>query len=153
MDGFGGVVARGLARAGGGVSYLANGRSFLLQAFAQESLQAPGANSDGKAFTEGGASARFDWTWGLALSLEAHGGARAVSNDPLLGRRIWASRYGVAGSFRRIFPNGMWFGLSSSIDRDAEHITFEATHSHYDVQTPADFAFTAAFGIPLWRSR
>lgn len=153
MDGVGGVVARGLVRVGGGASYLGGGRSLMLQLFAQEELQAHGLNSDGKALSAVGASARFDWTWGLSAALEATAGTTLSIEDAALQRTSRTTRLGAAGSARKIFANGMWLGLFVSIARDSQHVTYEATQTSFVSSDPADFTLGAAFGVSLWRPR
>ncbi len=153
MDGVGGVVARGLVRAGGGASFLDGRRSLLLQFFAQEVLQAHGVNSDGKALSEIGVGARFDWTWGVSAAFEATAGTTLGLEDPALQRTSRTTRIGAAGSARKIFANGMWLALFASIARDSQHVTYEATQTSFVTGDPADVTFGAAFGISLWRPR
>lgn len=153
MDGVGGVVARGLVRAGGGASFLDDGRSLLLQFFVQESLQSHGINSDGKALSEVGAGARFDWTWGLSAAFEATAGTTLSLEDGALQRTSRTTRIGAAGSARKIFANGMWLSLFVSIARDSQHVTYEATQTSFVTSDPADFTLGAAFGFSLWRPR
>ncbi len=153
MDGVGGVSARGLARFGGGASFLDRTRSLLLVAFFQEALRSHGQNADGAAFSEVGAMARFDWTWGLSVALEGTAGTTVIFDDPALGRTWRKTRFGASGWARKIFANGMWLGLFASLSRETDHVTYEATGNVFEPSGPADVTLGAAFGVSLWRGR
>lgn len=151
MDGVGGVNTRGQVRIGGGLSYLEMGKSLLLQGFVEELLVGHGVNADGKAFTDVGLAARFDWTWGLSAALEGSYGTTLSLSDPALDRTLRTSRFAFGGNARKIFGNGMWLGLFASIARETEHVTYSRTT--FDGSGPADVTLGLAFGISLWRPR
>jgi hypothetical protein len=139
-----------LVRAGGGASFLEAGRSLLLQAFVQESLQAHGVNTDGKAFTQGGLGARFDSTWGFTAAVEAVAGSTIAIEEPLLDRTVRTTRIGLAGNARRIVSSGAWLAVFASIARDTQHIVYRATQTTFDTSSPADFTVGLSLGLPLW---
>ena len=64
-------------------------------------LESRGPNSDGKALTEVGVGARFDWLWGLSTALEATVGSAPSIEDAALGRMSRTSRYAVARGRKR----------------------------------------------------
>lgn len=153
MDGVGGVVGRGRGRLGAGLSYLEGGRSLLLTGFGEETMATHGQNKSGEAFTGGGVAARFDWSWGLSATLEVGGATTIAAHDDALDRTASTTRLSAAGGARKIFDSGVWLGLESSIQRDTEHVRYEATGTDFDVAPPADFRLGLALGVSLWGAR
>lgn len=153
MDELAGVVGHGRGRVAVGLSSLGDGKSLLVEGFGEESLTTHTQNADGEAFSGGGLAARFDWAWGLVAELEISGATTLALRDDALDRTTQTTRLAAAGSARKIFDNGMWLGLYSSIRRDTASVTWEATGTRFDVAPPADFVLGAAFGVQLWETK
>jgi hypothetical protein len=145
MDGAAGLFARGLVRAGFGASYLESAHSLLLQAFVQERMQTGGVFDRARAFTQLGFSARWDWLAGLAMYLEGTWGKSATRSSPALARTDRTTRVGLAGNVRKTFGGWLWVALSSSIDRDTDHVVYGGRTS-FDTADPADFTLGLSLG-------
>lgn len=150
MDGAAGVFARGLVRAGGGASYLDRTHSLLLQAFVQERMQTGGVFDHARAFTQIGASARWDGTSGLSMYLEGAWG-RTTARTLAVGATDRTTRFGFAGYVRKVFGRWLWVALTSSIDRDTDHL--EYGNLSFDTANPADFTAAITVGASSWGPR
>jgi hypothetical protein len=153
MDGVGGVNGRGLVRAGAGASFLDAAHAFLVQAFAEELFESHGQNREAAAFTQGGLSLRFDWTWGLSASLQGTVGTTIPRTDGGLDRTTRTTRFGLSGDARKIFKNGMWIGLWVFLERDLQTATYEDTGNVFDTASPADFTLGLSYGFSLWKAK
>lgn len=151
-DGTGGASARGALRLSAGGASIRGTTALIVTLFGQEELQAPTTNYPSYAFTELGVSLRYDVEKSMMLSLEGLFGVTPSSTDVLRGFTDQTSRIGASGSFRKIFINGMWLGLSLSIERDTDHIQLSGG-SGFDTGNAPVFASTIFFGLPLWRSK
>ncbi len=150
VGGAGGVVARGLVRVAAGASFLDRTRSLLLVAFAQEAMQARQVATPGLAFTQLGVGARFDLAESVVAEVEGSWGVTADSTDALRGISDQTSRMGVAAAFRKIFHNGMWLGVSTSLERDGDAVTYPGGANFQTTGAPR-FAFTLLYGVSLGR--
>jgi hypothetical protein len=144
MDGAAGVFARGLVRAGGGASYLDRAHSLLLQAFVQERMQTGGVFDHARAFTKLGFSARWDWTPRLSMYLEGTWGSTTARRSAGLGLTDRTTRMGLAGYVRKTFGGWLWLALTSSIDRDTDHLEYGRVS--FDTADPADFSLGLSVG-------
>ncbi len=134
-----GVQVKG--RVGMGASYLADGYSLLLVAFAQSARRPTALSPSGTLFTEGGLAARFDLGGRLSTSLEATWGKAGVHHDPTLGLADRTTHEEVSATLRAGFRSGMWIGIGAGLARDLQHSTSGAP----------DFRLALAFGLPLRR--
>jgi hypothetical protein len=152
VDGVGGVSERAFFRLDAGVSFLDRSRSLLLVLFAQEALRAPTLHAAAQAFTELGFGARFDLSRSLFASLEGVWGVTPKRTTPP-GLTDRSTHLGVSATFRKIFRNGMWIGLSASLDRDSDHLRYTETGAAFDTANAPTFAFALLYGFPLWKAR
>lgn len=152
VDGVGGNVARGALRVAAGSSYADDMRALLITMFVQEELDAPELHTPGLAFTELGIAGRYDASRSLTLGLEGRCGLTPDRHDALLGTSDSTMRCGVDASFRKIFGNGMWLGVTLSFQRDTDHISY-ANGASYETGSAPFFVGALDFGVPLWRSR
>jgi hypothetical protein len=63
-----------------------------------------------------------------------------------------AMHFGVTGTIRKIFRNGMWIGASVLFERDGDHLTY-ANGTTFDTSTAPTFRFGVMYGLPLWRAK
>jgi hypothetical protein len=152
-DGFGGVNVDGALRVAGGFSYLRGGTSFLVSAFAQEALVAPGLVTAGLALTEFGVSLRLDLQRSFTLSVEALAGFTPVIANPALQLTDQKIRLGVSGTLRKAFGEVFWMGLSGSYTRDSDHLVYPQAGASYDTVHPGTTTVTLTLGLTLWRPR
>ncbi len=151
-DGTGGASARGALRISAGGARISGASSLIVALFGQEELQAPTTNIPSYAFTELGVSLRWDVERSIMLTLEGLFGVTPTSTDALRGFTDQTTRIGASGSFRKIFKNGMWLGLSLSFERDSDHIQYLGG-SAFDTANAPVFASTLFYGLPLWSSK
>jgi len=103
-------------------------------------------------FTELGIAGRYDASRSLTLGLEGRCGLTPDRHDALLGTSDSTTRCGVDASFRKIFGNGMWLGVTLSFQRDTDHISY-ANGASYETGSAPFFVGALDFGVPLWRRR
>ena len=152
MDGALGVVAKGSARLGAGVSVLAGRTSLVAELFAQEAMQGRQAHTPGLAFTQVGLALRLDVWRALTAVIEGAWGPSLDRATPALGLVDARARANASGVLRWRFGNGMWLAASASWQRDTDRLRY-AGGASYDTGEAPDFALALAFGAPLWGSR
>ena len=150
VDGVGGNVAHGALRVAAGSSYVDETHALLITMFVQEELDAPELHTPGLAFTEIGIAGRYDASRSLTLTLDGRCGLTPDRHDPLLGTSDSTMRCGVDASFRKIFGNGIWLGVTLSFQRDTDHLSY-ANGTSYETGSAPFFVGALDFGIPLWR--
>lgn len=151
-DGTGGASARGAFRASAGGAWISHSSAFFATLFGQEELQAPTTNYPSYAFSEFGVALRFDVEKSIMTTLEGLVGVTPNRTSALGGYSDQTSRVGLSGSFRKLFTNGMWIGVSISIERDSDHVAYTGGAAFDTTDAPA-FAATLFYGLPLWRSK
>jgi hypothetical protein len=152
VDGVGGIVARGAVRLGAGSAYLDAAHSLVLTVFLQEAFDAPEIHTPPSAFTEGGLAVRLDVARSVMATLDGFCGVTVDRHDVLRGTTDSTMRCGFAGTFRKIFGNGMWVGASVSLQRDSDHVTWAGGGTYETADAPV-FGVALWYGLPLWRSR
>lgn len=153
VDRVGGIVAGGLIRVAFGGSFLDDRRSLLVVAFIQEQLNAAETNTPAQAFTGVGLGARFDVARRLTASVEGAWGVTPTRRDSLRELTDRTARIAAAIGVRKIFCNGMWAGLSSSIERDSDHLVYFVTGNVYDTANAPRFGVSLLYGFPLGRRK
>jgi hypothetical protein len=130
-DSSAGVIAHGLARIDAGMSMLDDRRSLLLVLFVQEALQARTVTQPMFAFTQLGLGARFDLARSVMVEIDGAWGVTPNRTDSARGTSDQTTRASLSGNFRKIFANGIWLGLTASIARDTDTITYAASKTTY----------------------
>jgi len=151
-SGVAGPVAHGAARVAIGSASATDARALLITLYAQEAVDGPGIHTTPRAFTEGGASVRFDVAGVLMTSLDGFCGATFDQHDALRGLTDSTLRCGVAATARKVFKNGMWLGASVSLAHDTDRVVYDAGAT-YETGDPPVFGVALWYGLSFWRPK
>ncbi len=146
-DGTGGSDARAAFRVNVGSAWVHRPTSFFSTLFFQEELQAPTTNFPSYAFSELGVALRFDIEKSVMATLEGLVGFSQTHTNAL-GGSDQTTRIGASGSFRKFFAHGMWIGLSVSIERDSDQVSYGGASAFDTADAPALSAMLS-YGLPL----
>jgi hypothetical protein len=152
VDGVGGAVGKASVRAVFGGSMLTRRHSLLFYVFGQEAGQASEPSTPSVSFTEFGVGARLDITQSVLATLEGVIGVSPSRANTALGFYDRTMHMGASASFRKIFGNGVWIGITAFIEQDTDHIAYTSGLA-YDTGNAPSFRAALVFGVPLWRSK
>lgn len=152
VDPIGGTVASGSIRVAAGASLLESRRSLLAYVLGDEILNAPETNAAGRTFTAVGVGVRYDVTRSVLATVEGLVGVSPNRYAPGLGVHDRTTRWEASASFRKLFGNGMWVGITASIAEETDHLAYDTGRS-YDTSSAPAFRASLVLGVPLWKVR